>query len=471
MRVKLQLVICHDNGHEETVTDVITLNKHNKRIEHLGLSLAESKQLLSTIQQHLLQQQVTTFLDTHSTCPDCGTPLKLKAHGSRSFRTLFGTCKFYSPRLERCDCKGRKTVSFRPLSALLTEPVAPEFLYMEWKWSSLVSYGLSLDALKDFLPLDLSLDVKTVRYDTLKVAKRLEAELGEDQASFIEGEPSEWDLLLPPEGSFKVGIDGGYVRNWCDKKHKFEVIVGKSIRSFDESEEDRTPSLKRFGFVQTLDTKSKRRLYEVLQAQDLQMNQAITFLSDGDDTLRQLQLEMSPKAIHILDWYHVTMKLTVLSQCGKGLVQCEAVLGEAICDQMERLKWSLWHGQVDKALGKIDELETSIEPFSETYARYAGLVKALLELRTYIVNNRHLIPHYGERYRNGEPIATGFVESTVNEVVSKRFGKKQQMAWSKEGAHLLLQTRVRTLNGELAGIFKRWYPDLDVKAEEVPIAA
>jgi len=69
------------------------------------------------------------------------------------------------------------------LSALLTEPVAPELLYMEAKWSSLVSYGLSLNALKDFLPLDLHLDVKTVRYDTLKVAKRLEAELGEDQAS------------------------------------------------------------------------------------------------------------------------------------------------------------------------------------------------------------------------------------------------------------------------------------------------
>src|SRR5262249_46597119 len=91
--------------------------------------------------------------------------------------------------------------------------------------------------------------------------------------------------------------------------------------------------------------------------------------------------------------------------------------------------------------------------------RYAGLAKALAELRTYIVNNRHLIPNYGERYRNGEPIATGFVESTVNEVVSKRFCKKQQMQWSKEGAHLLLQTRVRTLNGELAGLFKRWYPD------------
>ena len=146
-------------------------------------------------------------------------------------------------------------------------------------------------------------------------------------------------------------------------------------------------------------------------------------------------------------------------------------MGEAIRDQIERLKWSLWHGQVDKALGKIDDLESAIEPFSETYARYAGLVKALSELRTYIVNNRHLIPNYGERYRHDKAIATGFVESTVNEVVSKRFCKKQQMQWSKEGAHWLLQTRVRTLNGELSAIFQRWYPDMDLQVEEMPVAA
>ena len=81
----------------------------------------------------------------------------------------------------------------------------------------------------------------------------------------------------------------------------------------------------------------------------------------------------------------------------------------------------------------------------------------------------HLIPNYGERYRNGEAIATGFVESTVNQVVSKRFCKKQQMQWTKRGAHLLLQTRVKTLNGELGEVFKRWYPDMQV--EELAEAA
>ena len=263
---------------------------------------------------------------------------------------------------------------------------------MEAKWSSLVSYGLSLDALQDFLPLDLTLDVKTVRYDTLKVAKRLEAELGDEHPCFIDGSPSNWVLLPQPEGAFTVGIDGGYVRNWFDKQHNFEVIVGKSVLSFGEDEDAKSPSHKRLGFVQTLDTKPKRRLYEVLQSQGLQRNQEITFLSDGDDPLRKLQLEMSPMATHLLDWFHLTMRLTVLDQYGKGLVQCEAVLGEAIRNQIERLKWSLWHGQVDKALGKIDDLASSIEPFHETYARFPRLVKALSALRTSIVNNRHLIP-------------------------------------------------------------------------------
>src|SRR5262249_16829791 len=54
-----------------------------------------------------------------------------------------------------------------------------------------------------------------------------------------------------------------------------------------------------------------------------------------------------------------TMRLTVLDQYGKGLVHCDVVLGKEIREKIERLKWSLWHGQVDKALGKIDDLASS----------------------------------------------------------------------------------------------------------------
>jgi hypothetical protein len=48
----------------------------------------------------------------------------------------------------------------------------------------------------------------------------------------------------------------------------------------------------------------------------------------------------------------------------------------------------------------------------------------------------------------------------VNAVISKRFAKRQQMQWTKRGAHLLLQTRTRTLDGTLRPLFEHWYPGL-----------
>lgn len=64
--------------------------------------------------------------------------------------TLFRTCKLARPRLFHCRCKRRKTTSFRPLFSLLTESVAPELLFMETKWSSLVSYGRRSECIRDF---------------------------------------------------------------------------------------------------------------------------------------------------------------------------------------------------------------------------------------------------------------------------------------------------------------------------------
>ncbi len=89
--------------------------------------------------------------------------------------------------------------------------------------------------------------------------------------------------------------------------------------------------------------------------------------------------------------------------------------------------------------------------------------KAVKEFQIYIENNAAMIANYGERYRNGEAIATGFVESAVNQIIAKRFVKKQQMRWTKRGAHLLLQVRVKVLNDELQANFSNWYPQFEIK--------
>jgi hypothetical protein len=76
------------------------------------------------------------------------------------------------------------------------------------------------------------------------------------------------------------------VHHWEVKRQQFEVIVGQSILAFHREDEEDSPSSTCFGFVQTLDTKPKRRLFEVLQSQGHQMHQQLTFLSDGSDTVR-----------------------------------------------------------------------------------------------------------------------------------------------------------------------------------------
>jgi hypothetical protein len=143
--------------------------------------------------------------------------------------------------------------------------------------------------------------------------------------------------------------------------------VGKSILAFRRDDEDDIPSSKCFGFVQTLDEKPKHRLFEVLKSQGLQMNQPLTFLSDGGDTVRDLQLYLSPEAEHLLDWFHLAMRLTVMQQTAKGLpltIQDEEEtypLRDPVVRSLERLKWSLWHGNVYQAFQKIADLAMDLD--------------------------------------------------------------------------------------------------------------
>jgi len=101
---------------------------------------------------------------------------------------------------------------------------------------------------------------------------------------------------------------------------------------------------------------------------------------------------------------------------------------------LRRAKAYLWHGSPHRALHTLDDLTWDIGAES---ARSEALQEKLEEFMNYITTNVAAIPNYADRHRHGEPIATGFVESAVNQVVSKRFVKKQQMRWTPNGAHSL----------------------------------
>jgi hypothetical protein len=124
------------------------------------------------------------------------------------------------------------------------------------------------------------------------------------------------------------------------------------------------------------------------------------------------------------------------------------------------LNHHLWNGNVGKAQTLIDVLKLQLEGERIGMER-KKLLKAVQDFAGYIFANAEFIPDYGDRYRNEETITTAFVESAVNQVVSKRMVKKQPMRWSKKGAHLLLQVRTQVLNDELLETFREWYPGMN----------
>src|SRR5882724_11784546 len=152
----------------------------------------------------------------------------------------------------------------------------------------------------------------------------------------------------------------------------------------------------------------------VLQSQGLQLNQQLTFLSDGGDTVRDLQRYMSPEAEHLLDWFHVAMRLTVLQQTAKGLPdktrdeEQDYPLRDPVVRELERLKWYLWHGNIYKALQVMQSIEMDLDAAVATsgHATARKLLKAVEEFHAYIENNGGFIPNSGERYRHGERIST-----------------------------------------------------------------
>ena len=420
MRVKILLQITTDDGEPAGAEEIASFGKSVKQAEDLGLSLAESKMLLAAAQQRIVEAQTKNWIEAQRCCEVCSRRRRSKGSYPIIFHTLFGDVKLASPRFHRCACRegnGRATVS--PLTELLPHHVAPERLYLETRWASLVPYAAAAELLGDVLPVETGVNATTLRQHVLRVAERAEAELPKDRCTFMDGSPADWQTLPVPEGRIVVGLDGGYVRDWTERKNNFEVIVGRSMP------EDGAPRY--LGFVHGFDQKPKRRLVDMLESQGMQANQDITFLTDGGEEVRALTERISPCSEHVLDWFHITMRITVLGQFAKGVAQCDEEAGARLTKELERIKWKLWHGNTIAAQDVIEDFEDELSELDVDYPNLRKFIVAAREFAVYIASNTASLINYGERYRSGERISSAFVEATVNAVVSKRFAKKQQM--------------------------------------------
>lgn len=142
MHVRILLQITADDSTDGMTEEVSAFEKQAERPEDLGLSLAEGKALTAAVQHRIVKAQVMSWVDRHRCCEACGARRRSKGSSPVVFRSLHGDVPLASPRLHRCPCQDTDgPASLLPLRTLIPGQVAPERLYLEARWSSLVPYA------------------------------------------------------------------------------------------------------------------------------------------------------------------------------------------------------------------------------------------------------------------------------------------------------------------------------------------
>jgi hypothetical protein len=412
-------------------------------LAELGLRLDEAKRLTAALQAQLVPARVAALGESRRSCEACGRVLASKGHYGATFRSLFGDVPVRVRRRLACPCQGAAGVKSRTVLEFGKDALAPELAYVTARYAALAPFGKVAALLSELLPLGGAQHASTVRNRTLRVG----AEVVQAHAAGTTNRPA-------ASGPVVVGLDGGYVRGRHRAEgRRFEVIAGKVIRA-DGGQH-------RFAFTRTGPLATTEAFRRALAAAGVDAGTPATVPCDGDAGLWRLRREVLPGATPVLDWCHAAVRFEHAPQAARGLGAGTAdthLVGAAVRG-LERAKWRLWHGRWPGCRRKLAALCRWTERTSmREVAGIGKLRQHVAGLLGYLERNRAALVHYAARRRRGEPIATSFAESAVDEIIAWRMAKAQQMRWSRATVPPFLDVPTAVLNGTLEDAFRRRHP-------------
>ncbi len=438
---------------EVKTTELVTFSRPGvvSTLAEIGLMLAETKTLLAKLQASMLCGQVAAYAAHHRVCPECRALRPLKDRRTRRLQTLFGTVEVEAPRFKVCRCRltpPLAEVTVSPVCALLTARCTPELEQVQAELGARTSFRDGARILEALLPVSPA-NHESLRSRTHAVALQLEATDRQAAAEITTVRDDTAKAAAADANRPVVMLDGAYIRAVPGHQvRNFEAICGKVEREGHAT--------RRFALVRSVAEQPHELLRAALLDQGWREGDVVTAISDGDPALPALVRSATGGSVeHILDWFHLSMRVQHVEQVMRGLCALEplplAPLEQAQID-VERLRHMLWNGHHDKACEALCRIVSGAkdaivlnDPGVEAKAR--RLAARCTELRSYIESNKGALIDYGQRYRAGKPISTSRAESTVNQLVNARMNKRRHMRWSPRGAHRVLQVRAAVLDG------------------------
>ena len=248
-----------------------------------------------------------------------------------------------------------------------------------------------------------------------------------------------------------IVVDGGHLKSKNTNSRSFEAMIATvfcpdNYRKIDKHHNEIT---NKTSVSSALDDKQKTIKQLVVNACRAEGSNAqvtdFTCLTDGANNCWSItnHLKSSCKSlVNILDWFHITKRFTVINNR----------LSNKLRDEFEKVKWFLWHGNVEKALTRLNQFQS--------YICDDKLQSDLQDLYEYIERNRKYITNYQKRQDENLPFTSTYAESSVNNIINTRQKNDKKMQWTREGAHNILQIRTSRFS-------KTWDSDWSIAQKQI----
>jgi len=303
---------------EVTTTELATVSRPAmvSTLAEVGLVLSKTKALLAKLQASMLCGQVAEYAAHHRACVECGALQPLKDRRTRRLQTLFGTVELEAPRFKLCRCRLTTpmagTVLFSPVCALLSARCTPELERVQAELGARTSFRDAARILDTLLPSSPA-SQESVRNRTHAVALRLEAADRQATAKAMAIRDDTDKAAAADASRPVVMLDGAYIR----------AVPGHQVRNFEaicgKVERERQPT-RRFALVRSVAEQPHALLRAALQGQGWREGDPVTAISDGDPALPALVRSATGCSVeHILDWFHLSMRVQHVEQIMRGL--------------------------------------------------------------------------------------------------------------------------------------------------------
>ena len=384
-------------------------------------------------------------------CPTCSHALAVKDQKQVVYRTAFGKCRLRSPRLySRCAHCGHRlhaAETFSPLATALPERSHPQWIWLQTRFASVMSYAQARRFLAQAFAGALQLPATSIRANVQRIGGRLEAETQRRVEKVLRELPDDDSTTPVPDPDRAVHalqVDAAYIRSVpkAEGTHWISVIASKIVRPEYKRTQCQAYSI---GYEPLQGLRQEAFLASFGIGRDT----AVTVLCDGGEDVYAAG-RLGERSVRILDWFHIGMRFEHLLLAIRGLREEDPVRREGLMRCAEGAKWLLWHGQYDRCRERLISLRRE--------TGWVGKANVLGKLLAYLERNQLWLTNYGARRAKGLPISSAGAESVVDYVVGQRMKRNGHMRWTRTGANHLLQVRCAALNGQDVRNFKRWYP-------------